>query len=71
MKGVQNVVKPICNLAGTERNIYALIGRVSGTLKEAGLSDLADQFVHRSLPLDTYSEVLGLSQNYVELKDGR
>ena len=66
MKGVQDVVKPFCTIAGTEDNVYALIGKVSTTLKEAGLQEEADDFVRQVVSSQSYDEVLGLSHSFVE-----
>lgn len=68
MEGVQYAVKPKGSLRGTEVNLYALIGRVSGILKDHGEEEKMKEFVHRSLSLRTYVEVLRLSQDYVELE---
>lgn len=66
MEEVQDVAKPPCAILGTEGNLYALIGAVSTTLQDAGLPELADDFVRQVVSLQTYDEVLGLSQTYVE-----
>lgn len=65
----ENAVKPICQTLGMEHSLYALIGRVSQTLQASGLEDRAKEFVHRSMPVDNYDEMLELSQHYVEWKD--
>lgn len=66
MKGVSNVTKPLCQIAGTEGNVYALIGKVSDALEGANQSDRIGEFVKRSMTASTYDELLGLSQDYVE-----
>lgn len=70
MKGAENVTKPACNIVGIERNIYALIGKVSATLEEAGFQDWADDFVRSVVSVEDYDGVLGLSQDYVQFEYG-
>jgi len=70
VKGVRSVAKPVCNIVGTDGNVYALIGKVSKALEDAGLSDLMAQFVDRSLSAGSYDDVLTVSRYYVELENG-
>jgi len=66
MQEVNTDVKPICQTLGLESNVYALIGRVSRTLQAAGLESKVDEFVHRSMSMSDYGELVTLSREYVE-----
>lgn len=70
MKGVQDVVKPRIRIPGGEENIYSLVGRVSSVLRREGLLDLENEFVEKAVAVETYDEVLRLSQDYVEHENG-
>lgn len=70
MKGVQGAVKPIRPRPQNDGNIYALIGWISAILHNEGQHDEAEEFIHRTLALSTYDEILGLSQDYVEFENG-
>lgn len=60
--------KPVCKLIGEDGNAFAIIGRVSKTLKRAGLYDRAAEFIKRAFAADSYDEVLRLCMDYVEVK---
>ena len=59
--------KPIVKLVGTDGNIFAIIGNVSAALKRAGLREQAAEFSKRALSSSSYSEVLCLVSDYVEI----
>ena len=59
--------KPACKLVGTDGNVFAIIGRVRRTLREAGQDERASEFVKRAFAARSYDEVLGLCWEYVEV----
>ena len=60
--------KPQCRLVGTDGNVFAVIGAVSKALKQAGLSDQAEEFTHKAMSASSYEEILGgLVFEYVEV----
>lgn len=71
MKDVREVedVKPICDTRNMERNVYALIGRVSQTLHAAGMDKRAQEFVWKSMPVSDYGKLVTLSQDFVEFRN--
>lgn len=60
--------KPTCKLSGTDGNVFAIIGKVSRTLKVAGLKGKAAEFRSRATSLGSYDEVLQLCFEYVEVE---
>lgn len=59
--------KPECELTGVDGNVFALAGKVSQTLKRAGLRDKASEFVEKLPQCESYDEALILMQDYVEV----
>jgi len=59
--------KPKCQLARTDGNVFSLGGRVSQTLKKAGLRDEAKMFTERLFKCGSYDEALRLMMEYVEV----
>ena len=61
--------KPKCKLSGTDGNVFALGGKVSRTLKKAGLRVEADEFQHRLFhECHSYDEALQLMMQYVDVR---
>lgn len=60
--------KPSCKLIGEDGNVFNVIGRVSRSLKNAGLKERADDFVKRAFSAKSYDEVLSLAMDYVEVE---
>jgi hypothetical protein len=60
--------KPECKLVGTDGNVFAIIGKVSRTLKETGLKEQAKEFTEKAFASHSYDEVLCLCMEYVEVK---
>lgn len=58
---------PKCVLAGTDGNVFAVIGNVSRALKDAGQHDRATEFRKRALESHSYDDVLQLSFQYVDV----
>lgn len=58
--------KPKCKLTGTDGNVFALMGRVSRTLKNAGQRDKAKEMSERVMGAGSYYEALAIIQEYVE-----
>ena len=61
-------VKPSCKLIGEDGNVFNIIGKVSRTLKAAGMKAEADEFVVKAFASGSYYEVLNLVMDYVEVE---
>jgi hypothetical protein len=59
--------KPECRLTGTDGNVFAIIGNVSRTLKQAGLKEQAEEFRRKAMGAQSYDEVLRLCMDYVDV----
>lgn len=62
------VEKPKCKLIGEDGNVFSIIGKVSRTLKMAGLEDEAKEFVGKAFAAKSYDEVLQIVLDYVEVE---
>ena len=60
--------KPTCELSGTDGNVFMVIGKVSKTLKRAGLRDKAKEFTDKASHAESYDKVLQLCFEYVEVE---
>jgi len=60
--------KPRCHLIGTDGNIFALMGRVSKTLKKAGLKEEAKQMCDKVMASGSYDEALTILDEFVEIE---
>ena len=60
-------MKPKCKLVGEDGNVFNIIGRVSKSLKQAGLKIEAAEFQDKAFNSDSYDEVLQLVMEYVEV----
>jgi hypothetical protein len=60
--------KPVCKLTGKDGNVFAVIGRVSSTLKRAGQNNKAKEFENRAIAAGSYEEVLAMVLEYVDVK---
>ena len=52
-------------LSGTDGNVFALAGKVSGALKKAGYTDLAKEFTSELFKQGSYADALNLMGEYV------
>ena len=59
--------KPLCQLIGTDGNVFAIINTVSCTLKKAGCPQQAAEFMTRAFACRRYDEVLVLCGEYVDV----
>ena len=59
--------KPRCRLVGTDGNVFALAGRVTRALKEAGQGDKAKEFTTKLFQCGSYDEALQLMMKYVDV----
>lgn len=59
--------KPECELIGTDGNVFAIIGKVSRTLKRAGRPEEAKRFVERVQACHSYDEALMVVEEFVEI----
>lgn len=59
---------PVCRLIGTDGNVFAIIGMVRRTLREAGQPERASAFEERAFQSRSYDEVLQLCMDYVEVQ---
>jgi hypothetical protein len=62
------MTKPTCKLTGTDGNVFAIIGKVSRTLKDSGLKSEASEFTSKAMQCGSYDDVLALCFNYVEVR---
>ena len=60
--------KPTCILVGQDGNVFNIIGRVSASLKKAGLRDKSAEFVSKAMSAGSYDEVLQLAMKYVDVE---
>lgn len=60
--------KPVCKLLGTNGNVFALAGKVTSALKNAGQADKAKEFSDRIMDTGSYDEALQLMMKYVEVQ---
>ena len=58
--------KPKMQLIGQDGNIFAIMGRASRLLKNAGQSDKAKEMCNRVTASKSYAEALGIISKYVE-----
>lgn len=59
--------KPVCRLSGTDGNVFAIIGTVSGALKRAKMPEKAKEFQDRAFNATSYDEVLAMCDDFVEV----
>ena len=60
-------MKPKVKLTGTDGNVFAIIGKVAGALKKAGLKKEASEFTTKAFASKSYDAVLQLTMEYVEV----
>ena len=62
---------PKCKLTGTDGNVFAIMSKVSKTLKQAGYKVKADEFVNKAMCQNSYEDVLVLCSDYVDVYSRR
>ena len=65
-KPEKNSLRPKMKLIGQDGNIFAIMGRASRLLKNAGQSDKAKEMCDRVTASQSYSEALNIVSEYVE-----
>lgn len=55
-------------IIGTDGNVFALIGKVSGALKRAGQKKEAQEFTDKAFNAGSYDDVLILIEEYVDVE---
>ena len=60
--------KPVCKLVGTDGNVFSIIGKVSNTLKKAGLPEQAKEFTGKAFSSGSYDDVLALTMECVDVE---
>ena len=65
-KPEKNFLRPKMQLIGQDGNIFAIMGRASRLLKNAGQSDKAKEMCDRVTASQSYSEALNIVSEYVE-----
>lgn len=65
---MENNLKPQCQLAGIDGNVFNIIGTVSKALKKAGLNDEAKEFSDKAMQQESYDDVLRLCFEYVNVE---
>lgn len=63
---VQMTQRPKMKLLGEDGNIFAIMGRASLLLKNAGQSDKAKEMCNRVMSCDSYHKALNVISEYVE-----
>lgn len=58
--------KPYINLIGEDGNIFAILGRASRALKQAGMADQTKEMFSRVTSCGSYDEALNIISEYVE-----
>lgn len=58
--------KPTMSLTGMDGNIFAVMGKASALLKEAGMGDLVSHMVQRVTTCGDYHKALNIISEYVE-----
>ena len=58
--------KPTMSLIGMDGNIFAVMGKASALLKEAGMGDLVSHMVQRVTTCGNYNKALNIISEYVE-----
>ena len=66
-EAVSAPAKPVCQLLGTDGNVFALAGRVSATLRKADLVEKISEFQGRLMSCGSYDDALVLMGEYVEI----
>ncbi len=68
MKTVQGTAeKPVCKITGTDGNIFALLGRITSTLKKAGQASKVEEVTQKVFACNSYEQALGVFEDYVEV----
>ena len=65
-KPEKNSLRPKMPLIGQDGNIFAIMGRASRLLKNAGQSDKAKEMCNRVMSCDSYHKALNVISEYVE-----
>ncbi len=61
--------KPTVKLVGEDGNAFSIMGRVSKTLKRAGLREEADKFMKEAMQAESYDVLIGkIIHDYVEVE---
>lgn len=58
--------KPRMRLVGEDGNIFAILGRASGLLNDAGMKEQSDEMFRRVTACDDYAKALRIISEYVE-----
>lgn len=61
-------VRPVVQLDDEDEHVYTLIGNVHAALEGAGLRRRARRFISQAYYLGSFSEVLDLAAEYVEIR---
>ena len=57
--------KPKCKLTGEDGNAFAIMGRVTTSLRRAGQRDLINEYLRRAMNGD-YNNLIAVSMDYIE-----
>lgn len=60
--------KPKCKLIGEDGNVFNIIGLVNKALKKSGQPEKAKEFINLAFKAKSYSEVLVMADEYVEIQ---
>lgn len=61
--------KPVYKLVGTDGNAFAIMGKVSSTLKKSGAStEEVNVFLKKAMGTHSYNEMLQVCMDYVDVE---
>ena len=60
--------KPIVQLSGEDGNVFAIVGRCSKALKQAGQAAKAQEMTARVMSSGSYDEALAIVSEYVDAR---
>mgnify|MGYP001608447825 CR=1 FL=1 len=55
-------------MIGTDGNVFAIVGKVTKTLRAAGMEDKAKEFREKAFKSESYDAVLCLCMEYVDIR---
>jgi len=64
---MSEAVKPKVKLSGTNGNVFALAGKVSGALRKAEMHNEAKEFTTKLSECGSYDKALQLMMRYVDV----
>lgn len=63
-----DIPKPTCKLVGEDGNIFAILGRASGSLRQVNCGQKAVEMINRVKDAPSYDDALQIVMEYVEVE---